>query len=44
MGAAPTEDSHLRIDQVADCIRALISIVNSDRIRARGLLRDTAAL
>ena len=28
MGAAPTEDSHLRVAQVAVCIRALLSIVN----------------
>src|SRR5947207_12560375 len=43
MGAAPTEDSPLRIAQVAACIRALLSIVNSDRIRARGLLCHRAA-
>ena len=28
MGAAPAEDSHLRIAEVAACIRALLSIVN----------------
>jgi hypothetical protein len=28
MGAAPAEDSHSRIAQVAACIRALLSIVN----------------
>jgi phosphoglycerate dehydrogenase-like enzyme len=30
MGAAPAEDSHSRIAQVAACIRALLSIVNTD--------------
>jgi putative sterol carrier protein len=44
MGAAPAEDSHSRIAQVAACIRALLSIVNryTDVLCARlGVVGET---
>src|SRR5207248_145492 len=44
MGAAPAEDSHSRVAQVADCIRTLLSIVIGTRCSLRVVHRDWIVL